>query len=76
MRSLEEWQKQEQQFQSLIVEEIKRPRANVATILRKYRLGGNIQTAKCSDRHAKKTSRDHRHYKIWREKSGKHQQVF
>ena len=45
---------------SKIVEETKRPRGTVATILRKYRLRGNVfQTAKRSGRPPKTTSRDH-----------------
>ena len=45
---------------SKIVRETKRPRGNVATILRKYRLRGNVfQTAKRSGRPPKTSSRDH-----------------
>ena len=46
---------------SKIVEETKRQRGTVATILRKFRLRGNVQTAKRSGRPPKTTSRDHRH---------------
>ena len=44
---------------SKILKETKRPRGTVATILIKYLLHGNIQTAKRSGRPPKTTSRDH-----------------
>ena len=45
---------------SKTVEETKRPRGTVATILRKYRLRINVlQTAKRSGRPPKTTSKDH-----------------
>ena len=45
---------------SKIIEETKRPRRTVATILRKYRLRGNVfQTAKRSGGPPKTTLRDH-----------------
>ena len=45
---------------SKILKETKRPRGTAPIILRKYRLRGNVfQTAKCSGRPPKTTSRDH-----------------
>ena len=46
---------------SKIVEETKRPKRTVATISGKYRLRGNVQTAKRCGRPPKTTPRDHRH---------------
>ena len=53
---------------SKIVEETRRPRGIVQTILRKYRLRGNVQTAKRVGRSSKTTSRDHRHLDSLRRK--------
>lgn len=45
---------------SKIAEETKRPRGTVATVLRQFRLRGNVETAKRSGRPLKTSPRDHR----------------
>lgn len=46
---------------SKIIEETKRPRGTIATVLRTFRIGGSTQTGKRSGRPLKTTPRDHRH---------------
>ena len=46
---------------SEIATEAKRPRGTVATILRQFRLRGNVQTVQRSGRPLKTSPRDHRH---------------
>ena len=61
---------------SKIVQETKRPRGTVATILRKFRLRGNVQTSKHGGRPQRQRQEPIGTWRNWWKKTGKRHQMF